>query len=277
MATLLEGKRLAGQINEDTAAYASQHDLTLAVIQVGDDPASKAYREAKKRQAHRLGIIFEEYLFDTFVPVHEIEALIRQLNSREEITGIFIEQPLPRGYDPVSLLELVDPAKDIDGVTAANAANLYFNRPGLFPATAQALVRILDFYHIEPRGREAVVVGRSNIVGKPAALLLLHRHATVTLCHSRTQALKDVVRRGDIVIAAVGKSELLKGDYFKEGAVVLDAGYNVDEDRITGDVDFEGALPRVSAITPVPGGVGSVTTASLFHNLVKARQLQYGT
>ena len=277
MATLLEGKTLAGQINAVTAEYASKHDLTLAVIQVGDDPASGAYREAKKRQAHRLGIIFEEYLFDTFVPAREIESLIRQLNSREEITGIFIEQPLPRGYDPVSLLELVDPVKDIDGVTSANAANLYLNRPGLFPATAEALMRILEFYHIDPKGKEAVIVGRSNIVGKPAALLLLHRHATVTICHSRTQALKEVVRRGDIVVAAVGKAELLKGDDFKNEAVVLDAGYNVTEGRTVGDVDFEGAAAHVSAITPVPGGVGSVTTASLFHNLVKARQLQYGT
>ena len=277
MAILLEGKAPAGRINAETAAYASQNELTLAVIQVGDDPASKAYREAKKRLANKTGIIFEEYLFDTFVPVHEIEGLIRQLNSREEITGIFIEQPLPRGYDPVRLLELVNPLKDIDGVTAANGANLYFNRPGLFPATAESLMRILDFYKIDPRGREAVVVGRSNIVGKPAALLLLHRHATVTVCHSRTRSLKEVVQRGDIVVAAVGKPELLKGNFFKKGAVVLDAGYNVIDGKAEGDVDFNGALENVSAITPVPGGVGSVTTASLFHNLVKAHQLQYGT
>ena len=277
MATLLEGKKLAKQINTETADYASQHDLTLAVIQVGDDPASGAYREAKKRQAHRMGIVFEEYLFDTFVPAREIESLIRRLNSREEITGIFIEQPLPRGYDILALPELVDPVKDIDGVTTANGANLYFNRPGLFPATAEALLEILDFYGIDPKGKEAVIVGRSNIVGKPAALLLLHRHATVTICHSRTRSLEEVVRRGDIVIAAVGKAELLKGDFFKEGAVVLDAGYNMSDGKTAGDVDFEGAFERVSAITPVPGGVGSVTTASLFRNLVKAHQLQYGT
>jgi len=276
MATLLEGKVLARRLNEETAEYARNHQLTLAIIQAGNDPASLAYREFKTRQAHKLGIVFEEYLFDAYVPQAEIESLIDRLNKRPEITGILLEQPLPDEYDAQALMELIAPEKDIDGVTSANAAQLYFNKPGLFPATAEALMSLLDYYDIDPKGKEAVVVGRSNIVGKPAALLLLHRHATVTVCHSRTENLAEVVRRGDIVVAAVGKANLLKKDYFKEGAVILDAGYNLVQGQTTGDVDFKGASTRASAITPVPGGVGSVTTAAVFKNLVKAHGLQYG-
>ncbi len=276
MAILLKGKPVAEQLDREISEFAGEHRITLAVIQIGNDPASTAYRKFKKKRAVKMGIHFEEYLFDVHVPPNEITDLLDRLNSREEITGIFMEQPVPEPFREYAFTERIMTEKDIDGITSDNAAALYFNREGLFPATAEAVMEILSFYKIDPRGKEAVVVGRSNVVGKPLAMMLTHAHATVTLCHSRTRDLEKVIARGEIVVAAVGKAGLISGERLREDAVVIDAGYNIVQGRTCGDVDFGPASEKAAMITPVPGGVGTVTNSVIFHNLIKAYKIQHG-
>ncbi len=276
MAILLRGKPVADALKTEITDFSREHRITIAVIQVGNDEASTAYRKAKTRRAVELGIRFEEYLFDVFVPIEDILSLIERLNARDEINGIFVEQPLPRGFDKEAIADAIRPDKDIDGSTKGNSAALYLGKKGIFPATAEAVMAILRYYDVQPGGRTAVVVGRSNVVGKPLSMMLLHADATVTVCHSKTADLSGVVSRGDIVVAAVGKAGLIGAGHIKEGAVVIDAGYNVGAEGVSGDVDFKNAETKAEMITPVPGGVGSVTNVMVFSNLVKAYKIQHG-
>ena len=286
MASLLKGKPIADKIKAEVKEFAEKNKLTIAIIQIGDDPSSTAYREFKVKQANKLGIIFEEYTFDKEVnetlctlsisDVNEtdITMLIDELNERKDINGIFVEQPIPKNFDTQNILSHISPLKDIDGIAELNAGRLYLNKEGLFPATAEAIMETLDFYNIDVKGKRVVIIGRSNVVGKPVAMMVLHKHGTVTICHSRTENLPQVASEADILIVAVGKAEMVTGDYIKEGAIVIDAGYNVVGGKSLGDVEFASAEKKASAITPVPGGIGTVTNAVIFKNLVKAYNLQ---
>ncbi len=273
MAILLKGKPVAQAIKEATAAFAVQYPLTMAIIQIGNDEAGTAYRNFKKKQATLLGIKVQEFLFDDQAKQDEISRCIDMLNNDTDITGIFVEQPLPKNISS-ELLQTIHPEKDIDGITRINAGKLYLNEDGLRPATAEAILATCDHYGIDFTGKRVVVIGRSNVVGKPVAMMIIHRHGTVTVCHSKTKDLASVTREADILIAAVGQPNFITGNFVKDGVILLDAGYNVVGDVTFGDVDFASIEPKASMITPVPGGIGTVTNAIIFRNLVKAFDLQ---
>ncbi len=276
MAISLKGKPVAQGIKDEVALFAAEHPLTMAIIQIGEEESGTAYRNFKKKQADSLGIQVREFLFPVDAKESDILATIHTLNEDTSITGIFIEQPFPQGISP-EIVQHIHPDKDIDGITRANAGKLYLNEPGIFPATAEAIIATCEHYGVELQGKRVAIVGRSNVVGKPVAMMVMHRHGTITVCHSRTKDLAQVTKEADIVIAAIGKANMITGDYIREGAVVLDAGYNVEGDASFGDVEFATAEPKASMITPVPGGIGTVTNAVVFRNLVKAYRLQHGT
>lgn len=276
MAILLKGKPIAQAIKDEVAAFAATHTLTMAILQIGSEEAGTAYRTFKKKQADSLGIQVREFLFPVDTKEQDILTTIQTLNNDPAITGIFIEQPLPKKFS-AELVQHIHPDKDIDGITRANAGKLYLNEAGIFPATAEAIIATCDHYGIALEGKRVAIVGRSNVVGKPVAMMVMHRHGTITVCHSRTKELAQVTKEADIVIAAIGKANMITGEYIGDGAVVLDAGYNVVGDASFGDVEFTSAETKAAMITPVPGGIGTVTNAVVFRNLVKAYRLQHGT
>jgi methylenetetrahydrofolate dehydrogenase (NADP+)/methenyltetrahydrofolate cyclohydrolase len=246
----------------------------LAVILVGENPASKVYVRMKEKACESLGIHSEKFTLPADASQEEVLALIQRLNNDAKIHGILVQLPLPAHFNEELILESIIPTKDVDGFHPVNVGNLILGKPLFLPCTPAGVMELLHASNIDIKGKHAVVVGRSNIVGKPVAVLLLQEHATVTICHSRTKSLADEIRRADILIAAIGKPMMITADMVKEGAVVIDVGVNRLEDgKLVGDVDFEGMKDKVAAITPVPGGVGPMTITMLMANTVKSAEI----
>ncbi|MFP4223825.1 MAG: bifunctional 5,10-methylenetetrahydrofolate dehydrogenase/5,10-methenyltetrahydrofolate cyclohydrolase [Phycisphaeraceae bacterium] len=279
---LIDGKRVASELNEQTARRVKQikdqagATPCLATVLVGDDPASAKYVAAKRRLCDRLGLtsVFEHMPEDT--TTEELVARIRQLGADDGVHGILLQHPVPKQIDERAAFEAIPPEKDVDGVTFTSFGTMFYDLPGYESCTPSGIIRLLDAYDVEIEGAHAVVIGRSAILGKPLAGLLLSRHATVTVCHSRTRDLADVVRQADIVCAAVGRANFVKGDWIKPGAVVIDAGFNPGPKGNIGDVDFESAAKKASLITPVPGGVGPMTLAVLVSQTVESAACRAG-
>jgi methylenetetrahydrofolate dehydrogenase (NADP+)/methenyltetrahydrofolate cyclohydrolase len=275
-ARIIDGKRIAAEVREEIRQRVRQlREKTnrvpgLAVILVGDDPASSTYVRSKAKACQEAGIHSRQLTPPGDVPQSALIRIIQELNRDPEIHGILVQLPLPKHLDERAVLETVEPVKDADGFTFANIGRLVENQPLFVPCTPAGILELLDREGTPIRGKHAVVVGRSEIVGKPVAFLLLHHHATVTICHSRTADLGVETRRADILIAAVGRPRLISGDMVKPGAVVIDVGINRVEGKLVGDVDFDSVACVASAITPVPGGVGPMTVAMLLRNTLHA-------
>ena len=273
-ATLIDGKALAlevrAQVAEDVRAFGQP--VCLATILVGDDPASHVYVGSKHKASHEAGIDSRDHRFPADTPESEILDLIAELNADDEVDGILVQLPLPEHMDEAKALRAVDPAKDVDGFHVLNAGLLYLGEPALTPATPSGVMVMLAKHGVELKGKEAVVIGRSEIVGKPMAMMLLAEHATVTICHSRTVDLASHTRRADVLVAAVGRAGLVTADMVKPGAVVIDVAMNrTAEGKLVGDVD-RGVAEVAGLLTPVPGGVGPMTIAMLLRNTLTAAQ-----
>ncbi len=281
MAVIIDGKAVAARVRDEAAREARaliEAGVTpsLTVILVGDDPASQVYVRNKARACRACGIRSEVVRLPADISQQDLMAEIARVNADKAIHGLLIQLPLPAHLDAAAATQAVDPRKDVDGFTYQNAGALLCGGEGFVPCTPAGCLELLKAYDVPLKGREAVVIGRSDIVGKPMALLLLREHCTVTVCHSRTRDLGDVVRRADIVIAAVGRPRLIGADMIREGAAVIDVGINrLDDGSLCGDVDFDPVSRRAGFITPVPGGVGPMTIAMLMKNTVKAAGL-YG-
>ena len=275
-ARIIDGKAVAAQVRERVKAEVAEMDVKpgLATILVGDDPASHVYVRNKRNASAEVGIESIHHELDAGVPESELADLIRQLGGDERVSGILLQLPVPGHIDSDAMIELIDPRKDVDGLTTTNAGLLVQGREGLVSCTPAGVMELLDSENVELRGAEAVIVGRSQLVGRPLSSLLLARDATVTMCHSRTRDLAEVCRRADVLVAAVGRPKLVTAEMVGEGAVVIDVGINRTDDGLVGDVDFEAAAEKAAAITPVPGGVGPMTIAMLLHNTVKAARMQ---
>jgi methylenetetrahydrofolate dehydrogenase (NADP+)/methenyltetrahydrofolate cyclohydrolase len=282
VALILDGKVVAAKVQtavaEDVAALRARGVTpTLAVVLVGEDPASKVYVGGKRRACEAAGIAARDHLFPQGLAEPDLLALIRELNADRSVHGILVQLPLPPGVDEDRVIAAVDPAKDVDGFHPENLGRLLAGTPGVLPCTPAGVVEILDHYGIDLKGAEAVVVGRSRIVGKPLAQLLLGRHATVTMCHTRTRDLGAHTRRAEILAVAAGRPAVVTGDMVRDDAVVVDVGVNrLASGKLAGDVDFATVSPRVRAITPVPGGVGPMTIAMLMRNTLDAARRQAG-
>ncbi|MBQ3126346.1 MAG: bifunctional methylenetetrahydrofolate dehydrogenase/methenyltetrahydrofolate cyclohydrolase FolD [Clostridia bacterium] len=280
MAKLIDGKLISAQIREElaeeTKAFIAETGVTpgLAVIIVGEDPASQVYVRNKRRACEQIGYYSEAYELPATTTQEELMALVRRLNGEEKIHGILVQLPLPKHLDEHEVLLAIDPKKDVDAFHPTNVGHIMIGDYDYLPCTPAGVMALLEKSGISPAGKEVVVVGRSNIVGKPQAMLMLHANATVTVCHSRTVDLPAVCRRADILVAAIGKADFFTADYIKEGAVVIDVGMNRRADgKLTGDVDFASVEPKASYITPVPGGVGPMTITMLMKNtLTPARR-----
>ncbi len=276
MDKIIDGKAIAARLRETIAAdvvKTKEVGVTpgLAVVLVGSDPASRVYVSMKEKACEQAGIFSDEHQLPEATTEAQLLALIDELNRDLRIDGILVQLPLPGHIDEAKILEAIAPAKDADGFHPYNVGRLVTGNPLFQPCTPYGVMKMLDAIGVDLSGKEVVVVGRSNIVGKPVALMCLARHATVTICHSRTQNLAVKVGRADVVIAAVGRPEMIKGAWIKEGAVVIDVGVNrVGEKKLVGDVEFEAAYQRASAITPVPGGVGPMTITMLLYNTVES-------
>lgn len=280
---LIDGKAIAaklrGEVAEAAAALRKSPGIapTLAVVLVGDDPASAVYVKSKTKAAREANVDVRDHKLPQNATQDELMALVRSLNDDPVVDGILVQMPLPPQLDSDAVIRALDPAKDVDGLTATSLGYLAQGRPVFVPCTPKGCMRLLREVNARVEGARAVVLGRSLLVGKPIALLLQNANATVTTCHSRTRDLADEVRRADIVVAAIGKPELVKGDWIKEGAIVLDVGINrTPEGKLVGDVQFTAAAQRAKAITPVPGGVGPMTIACLLENTVEAARRRRG-
>ncbi|MCP4445516.1 MAG: bifunctional methylenetetrahydrofolate dehydrogenase/methenyltetrahydrofolate cyclohydrolase FolD [Myxococcales bacterium] len=275
-AMILDGKALAAELRAEVAVSSkelAERGVTpgLAVVLIGDDPASKIYVRHKERAAQQCGISALDYRRPADVSQEELLTLVLELNADSSVHGILVQLPLPDALDATPILDAIDPAKDVDGFHPDNIGRLAQGRPRFVAATPKGCMSLLAKANVEIAGKNAVVVGRSNIVGKPMAMLLTNANATVTLCHSRTTDLAAEVKRADIVVAAVGKVDAVRAEWLKPGAVVIDVGMNRNADgKLCGDVQYEKSLAIASAITPVPGGVGPMTIASLMQNVVTA-------
>lgn len=279
MATILDGKALAAKVKEQVKQEAEglARKPGLAVIIVGNNPASRVYVNSKRKDCEECGFLSEEYALPEETTQQELITLIQELNGRQDIDGILCQLPLPDGIDEEAVLMAISPEKDVDGFHPMNMGALLVGKEGFLPCTPYGIMEILDAYGIDPKGKRCVVIGRSNIVGKPMALLLLQRHGTVTICHSRTQDLGEVCRTADILVAAVGKVNVVTSDMVKPGAVVIDVAMNRNEaGKLCGDVDYPAVKEVASAITTVPGGVGPMTRAMLMKNTLLASQKHQG-
>ena len=282
MARILSGKEFAARIKEDAARGVAELKAAgvlprLAVIIVGSDPASEVYVRNKQRTCEELGIRSDHIALPAETSKEELLACIEELNVDPEVHGILVQLPLPAqiAEDEEEILSHIDPRKDVDGFHPVNVGHLVLGAPGLRPCTPAGCIRMLDYAGIPIEGAHAVIIGRSNIVGKPMAHLLLERNATVTICHSRTQNLAAIARTADILVAAVGRPRFVTADMVKEGATVIDVGINrIAPKKLVGDVDFDAAAAVAGAITPVPGGVGLLTVAMLMENVVQAAKVQ---
>jgi methylenetetrahydrofolate dehydrogenase (NADP+)/methenyltetrahydrofolate cyclohydrolase len=275
-ATLIDGKRVAERIRGEVAEEVRElGELGLATVLVGDDPASDVYIRLKHKAAGEVGIVSRDYRLSKDTPEQELLELVAQLNADDAIDGVLVQLPLPDHIDETMVLRAIEPAKDVDGLHPFNAGQLYLGRPTLVGATPVGVMALLEEYDVPREGAQAIVVGRSDIVGKPVALLLLHANATVTVCHSRTVDLSARTREAEILVVAVGQAGLIGPEDVSEGAVVIDVGMNRSEGKLVGDVD-PAAAERARLITPVPGGVGPMTIAMLLKNTVRAARFRRG-
>lgn len=271
--TKLDGKALAAKIKERVRGEASTLPRRpgLAVVLVGNDPASRVYVTGKRKDCEECGFYSEEYALLENTSQEALIELVETLNRREDIDGILVQLPLPKHLDADAVIRAIDPSKDVDGFHPVNAGKLLIGQTGFLPCTPAGIMDLLKEYGIDSAGKQAVVVGRSNIVGKPMALLLLRENATVTVCHSKTPDLGECCRRADILVAAVGRRGIITADMVKEGAVVVDVAMNRDENgKLCGDVDYAAVSEKASYLTPVPGGVGPMTRAALMENTLLA-------
>ncbi len=279
MAEIINGKEISAKVRLDIAEEVTalkEKGVTpgLAVVIVGEDPASKVYVRNKKRGCEEVGMYSEVWELPESTTEKELLDLIEKLNHDEKIHGILVQLPLPSHLDDKTVIEHIDPKKDVDAFHAVNVGKIMLGEYDFLPCTPAGVMCLLEETGIDLCGKECVIVGRSNIVGKPQAMLMLHSNATVTICHSRTKNLADVVKRADVVVAAVGRAKFITADMVKEGAVVIDVGINrLDDGKLCGDVDFDGVAPKASFITPVPGGVGPMTITMLLKNTLKAASL----
>ncbi len=289
--TIIDGKAVAGTIREEirieVAKRAEQgRQPGLALVLVGDDPASKVYVNMKRKACEQTGMasLIERMPADS--SQEDVLAKVREINEDDRYNGLLVQSPLPKGLDEDEVVRAIDPLKDVDGFHPTNVGLLALNQPRFVPCTPLGVLELLDRYGIDPSGKQAVVLGRSHLVGMPMSLLLMRKakgaNATVTVCHSRTQNMAEITRQADILIAAIGQAKFVTADMVKEGAAVIDVGINRIEDasrksgyRLVGDVDYEAVRPKTSAITPVPGGVGPMTVALLLKNTLLAEELQY--
>lgn len=280
MPQIIDGKAISAQIKDEVKEKVSQLkeqgiSVCLAVIQVGNDPASSVYVGNKKKACAYVGIESLSYELAEETTQEKLLSLIRELNQKEEVNGILVQLPLPGHIDENAVIGAIDPRKDVDGFHPQSVGALCIGQPGFVSCTPAGIIELLKRSGVKIAGKECVVIGRSNIVGKPMALLLLRENATVTIAHSKTRNLKEVTSRADILITAIGRPRMITRDYIKEGAVVIDVGINRDENgRLCGDVDFQDAEQVCSAITPVPGGVGPMTIAMLLNNCLESVRLQ---
>jgi methylenetetrahydrofolate dehydrogenase (NADP+)/methenyltetrahydrofolate cyclohydrolase len=274
--SIIDGKKVSATVKEQIEAEVKELQSKtnkvpgLATVLVGEDPASSVYVRNKNKTCQKLGFKSFEHHLPENTGESELLALVKSLNDNEDVHGILVQLPLPDQIDSEKILEAIDPAKDVDGFHPINVGRMMVGNATLTPCTPTGIIELLDHYQVGIEGKHAVVVGRSNIVGKPVSILLLHRNATVTICHSRTRDLPAMVKTADIIIAAVGRPRFVTADMVKEGAVVIDVGINRVDGKLVGDVDFENVEPIAALITPVPGGVGPMTIALLMQNTLKA-------
>ena len=279
-ATILDGKAIAAKVKNQVKLQTAELRAKgifpgLAVIIVGSNPASRVYVNSKKKDCFEVGIHSEEYALPETTTQTELLELINNLNSKKEISGILVQLPLPKHIVEKTIISAINPEKDVDAFHPINVGRIMIGDYDFLPCTPAGIIAMLDDANIEIAGKECVVIGRSNIVGKPMAMLLLHRHGTVTICHSRTQNIKEITLRADILVAAVGKACFVTADMVKDGAVVIDVGMNrLPDGRLAGDVDYQPVAAKAAFITPVPGGVGPMTRAILLQNTLKAAKLQ---
>ena len=281
-AQIIDGKTIAEKIREEIKEEVKNlkkkgHVPSLAAIQVGEDPGSTVYIRSQRRSCEKVDIEYKLHQFDTTISGKEMSEFIQKLNGDKNVSGIILQMPLPQALDARTLQATIHRGKDVEGVSAANMGMVVFGSPILGPCTAMAIMELIKSTGVDLYGKEAVMVGHSDIVGKPTALLLLDKFVTISVCHIATGergTMPEYVKRAEILIVAVGKAHLIKGEWIREGAIVIDVGINRVEGKIVGDVEFEGAKERASYITPVPGGVGPVTTAILLKNTVEAIKLR---
>ena len=282
MAIIIDGKQVSADIRAEVAAEVERmkagYGLApgLAVVLVGEDPGSQIYVRNKENACAEVGINSFKYVLPTDTPQEKLMDLVDELNCRDDVHGLLVQMPLPKHLDPTPVLLAIDPNKDVDGFHPVNLGRVVVGNAVLPSCTPAGCIELIKRSGAELEGADAVVVGRSNTVGKPVALLLLSENCTVTMAHSKTRNLPDICRRADILVAAVGVDRMVKGDWIKEGATVIDVGMNRTDEGLFGDVDFETAKERARAITPVPGGVGPMTVAMLMKNTLKAAQLTLG-
>lgn len=273
---IIDGKKLAKQIRENLKIECEELkekgiNPKLAVIMVGDDKASKIYVKNKSKACNEIGIQYEEYLLDKNINQNELIELIEKLNNDKTVHGILLQSPVPDGLDINEAFRKISPEKDVDGFNPTNVGKLALNQDTFVSCTPYGIMRMFEAYNIDLEGKKVVIIGRSNIVGKPLMQCCLNKNATVTICHSKTKNVKEHVKDADVVISAIGKPEYVTADMVKDGAIVIDVGINRTEDgKIVGDVDFENVSKKASYITPVPGGVGPMTIAMLMNNVIKA-------
>jgi len=283
VAKILDGKRAAAEVRSEVASEVAALKeqgvpVRLDVILVGEDPASVTYVASKERDSQEVGIESRVHRFPAEAPQEELAGLVGRLNEDTAVSGFFIQLPLPEGLDPMPLISSINPAKDVDGLSPESAGRLAVGLPSLLPCTPHGVIQLLKRNGIDVAGREAVVVGRSNLVGKPLAQLLLRENATVTVCHSRTRDLPVVTWRADILVVAAGRREMVGAEHVKEGAVVVDVGiHRRAGGGLVGDVRFDEVEPKAAWISPVPGGVGPMTRAMLLHNTVRAARMSTGS
>lgn len=280
--TIIDGKKVSAAVKEQVAEQTRElkkKGITpgLAVILVGDDPASRVYVNNKKKACELVGFKSEEFTLPATTTQEELLSLVEELNQRSDINGILCQLPLPKGLDENAVIEAISPIKDVDAFHKQNVGRIMIGDYDFLPCTPAGIMEMLHSYDIEVDGKNCVVIGRSNIVGKPMGMLLLHENGTVTICHSHTKNLQEITSKADILVAAVGRAKFVTADMVGEGAVVIDVGMNRDENgKLCGDVDFENVKDKCSYITPVPGGVGPMTIATLMKNTLKAAKLQNG-
>lgn len=276
MAELIDGKKVSGKIRQNLKKEVEELNKIgiypkLAVIMVGEDKASKVYVRNKSKACDEIGIEYEEFLLPDNIKMAELIQLIKKLNNRNDIHGILLQSPIPETLNIKEAFNTISPEKDVDGFHPNNVGKLVIGEDSFISCTPYGIVKLLEEYKIQIEGKNAVIIGRSNIVGKPLAQCLLNKNATVTICHSKTKNIEEITKNADILIAAIGKAKFVKTDMVKEGAVVIDVGINRNElGKLEGDVDFEKVEKKASYITPVPGGVGPMTVAMLMNNVVKA-------
>jgi methylenetetrahydrofolate dehydrogenase (NADP+) / methenyltetrahydrofolate cyclohydrolase len=281
-ATIIDGRGAAAQVR---AAVARDVELLveetgrrpgLATILVGDDPASEVYVRNKRKVSTEVGIVDFHRHLPADVSYEDVARVIADCNENPDVSGILLQLPVPEGLDGPELTAMIEPDKDVDGLTPISVGRLVKDLPGLRPCTPLGIIELLDRFDVALEGTQAVVIGRSDLVGRPVAAMLVHRNATVTICHSRSRNLPAVCARADLVVAAIGRPRMIGPDYIKPGAVVIDVGINRTEEGLVGDVDFDSVVDRASLITPVPGGVGPMTPAMLLRNTVVAAEAQSG-